>query len=385
MRLQFLLAKVVLSERETRDALRLLEQVGDWRGLVETAGRKFSLPLLNYHLRRLSSARVPKDVLGVLAQGARGATFHNLALFASQKKFQDRVLGPEAVTGIFFKGVSIAARYYPAIGLRPCRDIDVLVHEDHVRRILERAVEEGFIPVSPDHTARPLISPRDLDTQIDLTGGAILLSPDGHVVDLQSRLDKHSSIFADYDVFARSETVVHGQQRFEAFPQPFLFNYLAHHHARHTWSRLHWLSDLDALVSSATFDRDESLCLADALGQRGNVEAALELRELMSTKASWNDTAERDRGKAFLRMCISNLSGDLELEKRISLHLKGGEFMFDWQASPDLVARARRRRRTGVLRPTVTQYAAFPLPRALRWLYFIPRVFVLARNTIARR
>src|SRR6056297_264185 len=52
----------------------------------------------------------------------------------------------------------------------------------------------------------------------------------------------------------------------------------------------------------------------------------------------------------------------------------GAEFMFDWQANPELIRRARWRQMLHIFKPTVQQYDRFPLPRGLRWVYVVPRL-----------
>ena len=222
-----------------------------------------------------------------------------------------------------------------------------------------------------------MTSLRDINAILRFGDCATIVSPEGAVIDLQDHLDKHSGIFSAHDPVKTAEAVPMAGDRFFTLPTTFLFNYLCHHHTRHTWSRLHWLSDLDALCSSDQFDREATLALADELGQRGTVEAGLELHQLMSSDTPWDDGPELARGKAFLKLCILNLPGDLELEKQLSLGIMGGEFMYPWQASPELIAQARRGWWRSIFQPTVSQYARMPLPGALHWVYFVTRPFEL--------
>ncbi len=382
-RLQLTLAKVGLSEEERARAEELARQVTDWQGLFDTAERNFSLPAMRLHLRQMPDC-VPEEVLSQLNLAADASAINNMRLIVAQKMFLQNCLAPLGVEGIFFKGISIASQYYPDFGLRPCRDIDVLLPRGTRRAVTMKAIEAGYRLVIPRKNSKPLEEKEDLEAALHYRDDANLVSEDGVVMDLQERLDKFSGIFNAVDVFDQAVPMKLGGTSFLTMPTPLLFNYICHHHARHTWSYLHWLSDLDAMVTSPGFDRAEVLSLADRLGQRGTVEGSLEMQRLMSPLASWEETPETRRGLQFLNLCLRNLPGKLELEKHIAMKLIGGEFMFDWQARPELIRRARWQHTAHILRPTVQQYIKYPLPKALRWLYVFPRLVDLIRQARMR-
>jgi hypothetical protein len=384
VRLQILLAQTTLGDEDTALARQLIARIGDWEGFARSAQRNFSLPLMQRHVARLDPPEIAPEIRMMMHQAATQTALRNMKLVASQRQFLSRCLRPAGVPAIFFKGINLAAQYYPDLGLRPSRDIDVLVPPGSLRRVVDQALAEGYQLISPDTRMRAMTSPQDIDAVLRLSGDVSLLAPEGTVFDLQQKLDKHSGIFPVADVFAEAETFALGGESFQTMAPAFLFNYLCHHHARHTWSRLHWLSDLDAICAAPRFDPEATLALADRLGQRGTVEAGLELRALMSASAPWDNGPERARGKAFLDLAIRNLPGDLRLEKKISLPLKGGEFMFDWQARPELIARARRNWWRSIFRPTLKQYVQMPLPRNRQWIYYIPRFFQLMQETASR-
>lgn len=384
IRLLILLAKVRLDPAELEQAQVLLGQIQSWTDFVEKAARNFSLPLLRRNLSLLDRTRIPQDVWDNIQTKANATAFNNMRMIAAQKTFRTRCLAPLGLDALFFKGVNLALKYYPDAGLRPCRDIDVLVPPNSLRQVLQKAISEGYTPVTPEAHVIPTATERDLTAILTLADSVTLVAPEGVVIDLQDHLDKHSGIFSEYDVFANAEAFDVAGESFATLPTAFLLNYLCHHHTRHTWSRLHWLSDLDAICTSESFDRTATLDLAETLGQRGTVEAGLELHQLMSTHTPWDDSPDLERGKTFLKLCILNLPGDLALEKRLSARMMGGEFMFHWQARPDLIAKARRGWWKSVFRPTVSQYVSRPLPRKFQWLYIFPRAFDLFRRATQR-
>lgn len=374
-------AKVRWNDQETPVAEALCRKITDWDGFLDTALRNFSLPSMRRHLASMANDCVPQEVKAAIDDVADASAMRNLMLISGQSRFQEICLGPLGAEAIFFKGMNLVGKYYPDLGLRPCRDVDVLVRPDALRPIVLRAIDNGYDFVVPGQSDRPLVASSEIDAALQYRSDAILLSPEGVAIDLQTSLDKYSGIFAQEDLFSQTAPVALGGKTFQTMSPALLFNYICHHHARHVWSRLHWLSDLDAMIVAPDFDRHAVLETSDRLGHRGTIEASLEMQSLMSPVASWENSEDNWRGLKFLELSLRNLSGDLDLEKSIGFRMQGGEFMFDWQADQKLIRRARRRHLRKILRPTVRQYVRFPLPSWLRWLYVFPRfVHVIGRT-----
>lgn len=381
MRLHIAFAKVSLSQSERMAAEAFARQITQWDRFIETAARNFSLPNIRMHLAQMDPSCVPADVHDQLNAAANASAMRNMILVSAQRSFKEKCLDPLGQEAIFFKGINLVSQYYPDLGLRPCRDIDVLVRPRALRPIVLRAIDAGYRFVVPGQADRPLVNPSEIDAALEYRKDASLLSPEGMAIDLQIKLDKYSGIFSNEAIFDLAVPVTIGGKEFLTMPPDFLFNYICHHHARHVWSRLHWLSDLDAMANAPEFDAAATLAMATRLDQRGTVEASLEMQQLMSPTASWDVTPETWRGLKFLELSLRNLSGDLDLEKKIGFNMKGGEFMFDWQAGPTLIRRARWHQWRKVLQPTIRQYTRFPLPRGLRWLYVFPRLIHLIART----
>lgn len=381
MRLQIAFAKIGFTEEERLAAEALARQVTRWDLFIQTSARNFSLPNMRMHLTKMDPGCIPPAVHEELKAAANASAMRNMLLISAQQRFKEKCLDPLGAEAVFFKGITLVSQYYPDLGLRPCRDIDVLVRPATLRPIVLKAIDEGYHFVVPGLAEHPLVEPSEIEAALHYRNDASLITPEGMAIDLQVTLDKYSGIFAKEDVMGQAVPVMLGGKEFMTMPPAFLFNYLCHHHARHVWSRLHWLSDLDAMASSPGFDRDEAIALATRLNQRGTVEASLEMQRLMSPAATWQEAPDTWRGLKFLELSLRNLSGDLDLEKRIGFNMKGGEFMFDWQAGASLIRRARWQHWRKILQPTIRQYTRFPLPRGLRWLYVFPRLIHLLERT----
>jgi len=385
IRLQLLLAKTKLSDAHKQVAQSLMLQIADWDGFLQSATRNFSLPLVRRHLMQLDSSAIPPHVWDAIKSKSNEIALENMKVVKAQRRFSNDCLAPLDVEAIYFKGVTMAAQYYPDVGLRPCRDIDILLPKNTLEKVVNRAVSLGYQLIVGSPEIHVMQTERDIRAALRYGEDVTMFHPDDHIViDLQERLDKHSGIFDGYDFFGEAQkTNFFGKPIYTMKPE-VLFNYACHHHARHTWSNLHWLSDLDALINSKGFDREKALALAEKLGQTGTAEASLELHHLMSNVTTWDQSETMHRGKQFLSLAIRNLAGAVDLEKQIGVNLIGGEFMFAWQARPELIQRARKNWWRAIFKPTAAQYARRPLPEPLHFLYYASRPFELGLNHIKR-
>jgi len=383
-RLLLLLSVIELTEPQRVFAQHLIGQISDWQGLFQTAARNHSLPLMARHLRSLGYPDAARPFIDEVQAAVAQQAIHNLKTVSELRKFVENCIHPLGMPFVVFKGITLTRRFYPDLGLRPCRDIDIAIESDNLEPLIRKALSEGYVLYAPNGKGGGLSRERDIIALLKYARSAVLISPSGIAIDLQPGIDKFSGIFDRYNVFDNLQSLDFGGLSLPVLPPEFLFNYICHHHARHLWSRLHWLSDLDALLRSPQMNLDRARAMADRLGQRGTIDAAVELHSLVATPAPWDEKMQ-GHGWEFLRLCLLNLSGDLELERRMALHMIGGEFMFRWQADEYLLQKARRNWIKTMLTPSFHQYQMIPLPAALQWLYYPTRLMQLGVDGMRRK
>ncbi len=108
-------------------------------------------PLLRYSLGRFHpNVIVPESIDFVLKQAARTATFRSL--HAQQNLIKaHRVLSASGIPYIALKGAYLAFHAYPQPGLRPLRDLDILVPRDRVLEAYDTLQHHGFQSVKKYH------------------------------------------------------------------------------------------------------------------------------------------------------------------------------------------------------------------------------------------
>lgn len=373
-RILLLCARLELSQ-EQREALGYLcTQVEDWNAFLREAHFRLIVPLVHRHLSESGEggspvAAVPEAILQVLKEQSLSLALQNLRVHAVQQRLVQKVLGPLKVEHLFVKGLSLAERYYPDPSLRMARDVDVLVPTWARGALYQRFVQEGFqlrnLPCPPTSDALAFY----LRFKVDDTGW---LSREGVLVEPKTDIDKAWGCFPSDELLRAAEVIDTPGGPLRVLPTTPLFVYVAYHHTRHLWARLHWLADIDAMVKDPTFDEGAIRAYARTRHLEGVVSATLALHaaagepDLNRALSHLTNPLER---KVF-RLCLMNLEGDRDTEVRLR-----SEFTL-WTTEIPLIRRLWVQNVRNYLkrfRPKLDDYEHLPLPASLHSLYYLLR------------
>jgi hypothetical protein len=104
----------------------------------------------------------------------------------------DRLLDPLEIPHLFFKGPSLAARYYDDPAIRFSRDIDLLVPCDKAADLLEAALQRNYQALNPKQLASDRSS---LDFAVRTQPVLTIASPKGVEIELHRQLDKEGKLY----------------------------------------------------------------------------------------------------------------------------------------------------------------------------------------------
>jgi hypothetical protein len=216
------------------------------------------------------SVDVPPVVARSLADAARGQAHRNL-LFARElvrlcRAFDDRSL---AVT--VFKGIPTALEIYGNLGMRESKDIDLLVAYEDMSEAEEILRTAGYQRVDPPEN----IGKGQLRTLLSIAKDFIYTRSDDPTiqVELHWRLFKNTSFMSGLADTARERTIKElSGLRLKTFFGDDQFAYLCAHGAAFAWSRLKWLADIGAWLSTAS--AEEIVRLHKSAGARGAARPA---------------------------------------------------------------------------------------------------------------
>lgn len=378
-----LLSRINLSKADCNRARELCQNISDWELFIDIAERKFSLQLIYKNLSNILTKEEFEFRLSNARDSVLSSKMLSLKIISEQKKFHTLCIEENDIEHVYLKGPSLAARFYDGFTERYSRDIDVLVRSSDLKYVIDKALSEGYRVKTSDRSATSQPDKSVLGALLRYNTVVTLLSPGSAVIEVHTEVDKKLGMID-------AEFLFDGRYPLRIFDTVITvpeiekeFCYLCLHNSRHGWSRLHWLSDLDAILNHPSFDLNRAMTLATAIGLRSAVEGAIEFNAL-SKVIDGAEIAEcgTGKGKDLLRLCLENLNGDLEVELAIRAKHNLSDLPTNW-----LIDRKRKfssmiHRTIFRLRPSYYQYEALPLPEYLQWLYYPTKpIFALLRYT----
>ncbi len=250
-----------------------LTQVTDWEVLIEYATENFVLPLVSHHLAHIEC--VPQLIRQQFKQHIVEATRRSLLHLAELTAIRRQL--PDNTPCLIVKGLAISSVYYKNIALRFQRDIDLLLPVEHIQQLVPQLLNEGHTLITMrDHIKN---NPEDLSTLIDYFVEIGINTPRGVLVEYHQKLSLIAGNFplSVKQLFAEKAEIKIGSETFYTLKPEINFAYLCYHHARHHWSRLHWLADINIIINSNTLDWNLLNSQIKKLGQQHAVASALRL------------------------------------------------------------------------------------------------------------
>mgnify|MGYP006308331265 FL=1 len=203
------------------------------------------------------------------------------------------------------------------------------------------------------------------------------ISPEGVLVEMPSSLDGEWGRLPTDEMIEQAENVdVAGL----SVPVPRTADficYLFKHHSRHHWARLHWIADLNAILSHPDCDVTVVLERARARGFERTVKAALAIKQAVALPEPWKANFDDPFAHELFRHCLTNLEGDFTQELALRETFPA--------TSIDIEIKRRRRRhrlQRNVQRfhPRPEDFLARPLPTRWHFLYYLLRPFLYLRR-----
>jgi hypothetical protein len=136
-----------------REGMRALSEA-DWDQILFWAAEHRFGPCL-FHALGQAGLRVylPRKASDVLERSYRAATFRSLAVQSEILRVHE-LLDVAGIDHLYLKGAYLAQFAYPELGLRPMRDIDLLVSRDRALEAFQVLVNAGFL-TDPGDNAHP--------------------------------------------------------------------------------------------------------------------------------------------------------------------------------------------------------------------------------------
>jgi hypothetical protein len=194
---------------------------------------------------------VPAVTAERLAAQARRIAKRNLLLAFETVRLQ-RAFDAARIPSIVLKGIALAQLVYGSLQTKHTRDIDFLVPPDCAEAAVQILEREGYA-LSPQ-TGR--LSAAQRQSVFRHTREIELFHRDNALpLELQWRAAANPVLLRGVDACSGAQDVtISAGFRLRTLAQADLFAYLCVHGARHAWSRLKWLADINALLAGSDAD-----------------------------------------------------------------------------------------------------------------------------------
>ncbi|WP_447045802.1 nucleotidyltransferase domain-containing protein [Vreelandella sp. H-I2] len=370
--LLLLLSRLELTQEHIRAVDELIPRVEDWDSFTRQASDRFVLPIVHSHLSRRWRDRVPEPYIDVMKLYTLRALQHNLNISAEFKHIVRDVLSPLKIPHLCFKGPSLAYQYYPEPAQRLCRDVDILVTQKDLPKLLQYALKNGYRAHDPKALTA---SEESVAFVANHQKVVTLLSPRNVAVEFHTKIDNTGSVFDASHMLEKRQPITISSVDTWVMPISELFVYLCWHHTKHYWSRLHWLVDITAMQNHQDFNLDEVLARAEHYSLGNTVRSCLEMIDFFSSPVKRNTEELTPNTRELVRTSILAMHGDVEFEHSLSRKKPTPDFSFAWQTSTVDIWQWRLLGWRRIFRPTYDTYVAWPLTRNWHWVYCCIRPF----------
>jgi hypothetical protein len=350
----------------------LLDGALDWEYIVQLARRHRTTPLLYSTLHRLFPDAVPADTLRQLREDYRAGAQHSLKLTGELVKLLE-LFDAHGIPALPLKGPTLAAVAYDNLSLRQFDDLDILVPEADVLRAKALFIARGYtaeLALAGTREIAYLRSQYEYHFERD----------DGEVI-----VGLHFHVRPRYFSFAltpaalwqrRVRALVAGKQIWSMAHEDHLLT-LCVHGTHHYWQRLAWLCDIAELIRHHPDIHWSQLI--ERAAELGNLRALLLglalAHDLLGAPVPESILLRARQDALLLRLARDVQQRLPQIEDDPAGLLKGA--LFHLKA----IERAKDRLRYCVLLtllPTAEDWALFPLPAPLTFVYSLLRPFRLA-------
>lgn len=252
----------------------------DWNRFIELAGHHRLYPTAYLKLRQLKDLQIPRFALQALQADTRNNTIHMLRLSAEMERVSGLLLNA-GVRALALKGPVLASALYGDPALRPSSDLDILIPLENVGQVERYLTAYGY--KKGDSGYRTILS----DWKWRHHHATFLREDKPVKLEVHWRLHPGPGKEPGFDeLWERRRESPGTVDPIYYLGREDLFLFLASHGARHGWSRLRWLADIDRMCRQP-LDEDKLLPLLKRYrGEHVAGQALLLATELLGTPLS---------------------------------------------------------------------------------------------------
>lgn len=224
----------------------LLREKFDKDILIAHCERHRLLPIFYNNIRKIDEIDLTQ-FSPVLKQKVLAQTQHALTLAMEGVRVSE-VLNYNGIRSVVLKGSFLSQQLYSNPGLRPSKDIDILVHESNIDSTNEILLSEGYKRIYPAFELTPR---QKRYYQTHKNQYAYRNVKTGALLELHWRIFSSKPLFnvTSEILFDNAITLNFGGKSVNVLSPEHNFTFLCLHGSIHQWFRLLWLRDITQLLS----------------------------------------------------------------------------------------------------------------------------------------
>lgn len=222
---------------------QLLDGALDWEYVARFAESHGLIPLLYHHLHAHAPEKVPPAVYASLRDQFQRISALNVYLSGELRRLL-KLFAAHEIDAIPYKGPALAAHAYGNIALRHFGDLDIIVRQRDVLRVMKLLLAEGYALYPPLNGVQQTLM---LRTQCTLP-----FTRDAHrlIVEIHWRVSARlfSAPLDEESLWKNARPGTFEGMRITTLAPEDLLLSLCVHGAKHLWERLSWIADIARLV-----------------------------------------------------------------------------------------------------------------------------------------
>jgi hypothetical protein len=355
----------------------LLFQNIDWDQFFDMAMHHRVYSMLYLKIKQHKRYPVPNYIIDLLAREYQKNTFQMLHLSA-EMEYLSKMLFAENINHLYIKGPVLAKDLYGDISHRTSKDLDILVDINHLERIKELLLKEGYIEdyqvsILNDwkwrvHHVSFYHSVKKINLEIHwMLHPAPMIEP--HFNDLWERRRKSELTTSPVYHFGKED----------------LFLFLMVHGARHGWFRLRWLVDIYQIMRQELDWEKLNLIIKKYKYQRFVGQGLILANKIFGTKIN-GEAKLLIYNKSFNQLAKKAL---FFIENKVELDdSKSSKITRKYYKSYLYSIRNIKQRiilGLSMMYPSYSDYETLPLPKQVHFLYFLLRPFLVFWRNLKNR
>lgn len=213
----------------------------DWKLFLELAMHHRVYPSIYSKLNEIGDPWIPSSVIKTLNQAFQRNTFQMLHL-SSETEHLSRLFSKHSIRTLFLKGPVLGYDLYGNLSKRTSNDLDILIPIQDLDRMDKLLIENGY--VKDDYILTVLNDWKWRHHHFTY------YHPEKSVkIEIHWRLHPGPSIEPAFnELWERKRVSTMTHEAVYILGKEDLFSFLTTHGARHGWSRLRWLADIDQMA-----------------------------------------------------------------------------------------------------------------------------------------